>query len=287
MSSSSQATPPLESQNTSDCTIIRLNSPTSQHRLEASVMSSKHHSLASSKMLISNSLSSIALEDAGCDFITRSKVNNNNNKNNGGLESKEYSEWICSPSKPRPPARRRRSFADIFDSPKLDFFLNWTSAMYKISMFVVPILWIISAVFWILYLRNQNQGQNSGIASSNQSQDCLFKTIASRFTVLTIIVTIIFIFFYVIKTNWAFTFEFIPSDDPDYLQQKDDDIFQLSYDQNNDENIPNDIIIQRPTSTSTTMELLPESSQNLSTSDLSFLSQSSSFSHHKSSPTNC
>ena len=130
--------------------------------------------------------------------------------------------------------RTHHSVAYYLHMPRMDRFLSWVQQWAIYSFFILPIIWIMMAITWIVYLRKRNavdyvrlmtvdsKSSSSNIFSErdeledhDRTENELLKMwhVALFMTISAIIITIIFACIIVVKSNWAYSFEFIPNED--------------------------------------------------------------------------
>ena len=140
-------------------------------------------------------------------------------------------------------ASARHSIAYYLAMPRLDQFFNWTQILCQLAFYVLPLVWTLSAIGWIVYLRKKNQLLRNQLLTDSSltiNQDMTnilddniiattssITTIDSRktldpsiehsfavgLTLLAVLFTLAFGFIYVIKSNWAYSFEFVPNEE--------------------------------------------------------------------------
>lgn len=116
------------------------------------------------------------------------------------------------------------SIAYYLNMHRLDRFLRLTHFTIRLAFYLLPLLWALVAVTWIVYLRAQNRylkaqlllddDSSSDVSSPESiSEPNLEHSVAAWCTVLTLVATVFFAAAFVVKSHWAYSFEFVPTED--------------------------------------------------------------------------
>lgn len=103
-------------------------------------------------------------------------------------------------------------------SPNQDHLLqNWTRLLIRVALLLLPIVWIMAIISWTVYLAQQTNSNTATVLDADVDSPPLL-TLSIHLTILAAVSSVLIISLYVIHSNWAYSFVFIPNveDEDDY-----------------------------------------------------------------------
>lgn len=119
------------------------------------------------------------------------------------------------------------SIAYYLNMHSLDRFLSLTHFTIRLAFYMLPLLWILVAIAWIIYMRAQNRYLKAQLLIDYDSTaddvssperigtPSMEHSVAAWCTVLALVATVFFIAIFIIKSHWAYSFEFVPAEEED------------------------------------------------------------------------